>query len=77
MAGNVPALGEVAAFLIVYCKDIKISIRHISVLEKLNQPLRETAVARNVSVVLLSFEFVYFSVISFNLSSAFGYVSFI
>ena len=44
MMHNVPRLCEVAAFLIVYCKDIKISIRHISVLEKLNQPLRETAV---------------------------------
>jgi hypothetical protein len=40
LAANVPRLGAVAGCLIVYCKDIKISIGHISVLEKLNQPLR-------------------------------------
>jgi len=31
---NVLLLWEVAAFLIVYCKDIKFYIWHISVLEK-------------------------------------------
>jgi hypothetical protein len=35
MAYNVPRLGAVAGCLIVYCKDIKISIGHISVLEKI------------------------------------------
>ena len=53
MPYNAPRLSEVAACLIVYCKDIKISIGHISVLEKLNQPLRETAVVcRYYSVTL-------------------------